>query len=602
MTQPAARTRLYNYTEYATANPGAPYNAAQHDAEANADIATINQLCTNIGLIQRDDGQLKNQSVHQDAFSTAALALIASNFTPRGLWLTATAYAIGNLVQNGTSSYVCSTAHTSGTFNTDLAAGRWIILGATASSSASSISNTPAGNIAATDVQAAINELDAEKAALAGSSAQVFSVGSATSANHAPRASQVQNNSLFFAVAAGTADAMTATISTGAITALVDGFEVSIRAFGANTLTNPTLNLTLGSTATGALTIINGVTGGALVAGNISGAAHEMLLRYKAGVTSWCLMNPATVSSTNPLFMPLSASIAANALTATLASGAKLDFNDGTSVITSGALTVTASSGSTLGTVSAQASRIWVVAVKNGGTPELALRNNVNGTSVSWPALRSTISTTAEGGLGAADSTQVFYSTTARAAQPWCIVGYIDSTQTTAGTWAQALTLVQGFGPGIPLPGQIVAVTSASNSSRVAATNLIPADDTIPQISEGDSANIDCTLTPTSAANILIADSLCCIGTNGALAAISSMFRDGAANAIRAGATASNTSNTYAQVELHYEAVANTASSTTISIRFGTNSAANGDLNGGGSTRVFGGVNTSYNTLREMQV
>ncbi len=299
MTQPTPRTRLYNFTEYATANPSAPYNAAQHDAEANADVATINQLCTNIGLIQRDDGGIKNGVVHQDAFSTAALALIASTFTPRGTWLTATAYIVGDLVQNGTASYVCATEHTSGTFNTDYSAGKWIILGSTAASSASSIANTPAGNIAATDVQAALNELDGEKALLAGASTQLFSVAAATSANHAPRASQVQNNSLWFAAAAGTADAMTATISTGAITALVDGFEVSIRAVGANTLTNPTLNLTLGSTATGALTIVNGITGDALVAGDIFDADHEMLLRYRASGTKWALMNPTGASPTN---------------------------------------------------------------------------------------------------------------------------------------------------------------------------------------------------------------------------------------------------------------------------------------------------------------
>lgn len=45
---------------------------------------------------------------------------------------------------------------------------------------ASNIGNTPAGNIAATDVQAAINELDAEKAALAGSSGQNFAVNALT--------------------------------------------------------------------------------------------------------------------------------------------------------------------------------------------------------------------------------------------------------------------------------------------------------------------------------------------------------------------------------------------------------------------------------------
>jgi len=44
---------------------------------------------------------------------------------------------------------------------------------------------TPAGNIAASDVQAALAELDTEKAALAGSSAQVFSVAAATVADHA---------------------------------------------------------------------------------------------------------------------------------------------------------------------------------------------------------------------------------------------------------------------------------------------------------------------------------------------------------------------------------------------------------------------------------
>jgi hypothetical protein len=44
---------------------------------------------------------------------------------------------------------------------------------------------TPAGNIAATDVQAALAELDTEKADLAGSSAQVFSVAAATVDDHA---------------------------------------------------------------------------------------------------------------------------------------------------------------------------------------------------------------------------------------------------------------------------------------------------------------------------------------------------------------------------------------------------------------------------------
>lgn len=46
-------------------------------------------------------------------------------------WLTTTAYAIGDLVSQGGSKYYCTTAHTSGTFATDLAAGKWALLPAT---------------------------------------------------------------------------------------------------------------------------------------------------------------------------------------------------------------------------------------------------------------------------------------------------------------------------------------------------------------------------------------------------------------------------------------------------------------------------------------
>lgn len=55
----------------------------------------------------------------------------------------------------------------------------WVTLPA---ATAAAISNTPAGNIAATTVQAAIDELDAEKAALAGSTTQGFSASTVNGA------------------------------------------------------------------------------------------------------------------------------------------------------------------------------------------------------------------------------------------------------------------------------------------------------------------------------------------------------------------------------------------------------------------------------------
>jgi len=145
---------------------------------------------------------------------------------------------------------------------------------------------------------------------------------------------------------------------------------------------------------------------------------------------------------------PISASVGSSALTisasdlslefrsATLASGA-VSFVEGTPA------NLVISSGSTLGTVSGQQSRIVVLALNNAGTIELAAVNISGGNDLSETGL---ISTTAEGGAGAADSANVIYSTTARSNVPFRVIGYVESTQATAGTWATAPSTIQGYG------------------------------------------------------------------------------------------------------------------------------------------------------------
>ena len=109
----------------------------------------------------------------------------------------------GGIYSKGSPSVVSGTTIQSAAYNTtiddlvtDANAARPISAGGTGAANAAdartnlgiSATNTPftpAGNIAATNTQAAIAELDTEKAALAGSSAQVFSVAAATVADHA---------------------------------------------------------------------------------------------------------------------------------------------------------------------------------------------------------------------------------------------------------------------------------------------------------------------------------------------------------------------------------------------------------------------------------
>jgi hypothetical protein len=102
--------------------------------------------------------------------------------------------------------------------------------------------------------------------------------------------------------------------------------------------------------------------------------------------------------------------------------------------------------------VSATQSRIVVLALDNAGTIELAVVNISGGTNLDETTL---ISTTAEGGAGAADSATVVYSTTARTSLPFRVVGYVESTQATAGTWATAPSTIQGYG------GQALAAMSS---------------------------------------------------------------------------------------------------------------------------------------------
>lgn len=63
------------------------------------------------------------------AAASAAAAAAAQNtiLKPKGQWLTATAYVLGDLVYQSGSQYECIQAHTSGTFATDLSAAKWRI-------------------------------------------------------------------------------------------------------------------------------------------------------------------------------------------------------------------------------------------------------------------------------------------------------------------------------------------------------------------------------------------------------------------------------------------------------------------------------------------
>lgn len=143
----------------------------------------------------------------------------------------------------------------------------------------------------------------------------------------------------------------------------------------------------------------------------------------------------------------ISASVASNALTLTI-NPTSLDFR--ASTLTSGtvntrsvgsAISLVVTSGATLGTTNAVAARLAILAIDNAGTVELAVCNLKGCPNLDETTLISTTAMSAS-----ASSTGVIYSTTARTGVPFRVVGFVDITEATAGTWATPPTKVQGAG------------------------------------------------------------------------------------------------------------------------------------------------------------
>ncbi|MBY0391853.1 MAG: hypothetical protein K2Q27_01160 [Novosphingobium sp.] len=130
MAQPTGYSRQYDFTGFSSNYPSDQQPGVQIDAEFNAVKTTLDGTLTNLALIQRDDGRLANASVSLEQVTTDLIAYFSASslWTIRGAWLTTTVYAVNNVVTYSGSTYICVTAHTSGTFATDLAAGKWVTI------------------------------------------------------------------------------------------------------------------------------------------------------------------------------------------------------------------------------------------------------------------------------------------------------------------------------------------------------------------------------------------------------------------------------------------------------------------------------------------
>ena len=279
-------------------------------------------------------------------------------------------------------------------------------------------------------------------------------------------------------------------------------------------------SLSIGGTAA-KTNALNNTTASVDVSASAAPTTGQILTATSGTAATW-----QTNSGATSKIQPITASTATSALTVTL-NPTILDFRSAT--LTSGtvntvsiasAISVIVPSTIPLATVSAQQSRLVLVALYNAGTPVLGITNLAGGTNLDETTLVTTIpiaqtstftgaiavttgtltlSATGTGtfalgqslagtgvpsgtfvkalltgSLGAAASTYStniitavastamtgtagigIYSTSAITSSPFRVVGYVESTQATAGTWATAPSTLQGYG------GQALAAMSS---------------------------------------------------------------------------------------------------------------------------------------------
>lgn len=170
--------------------------------------------------------------------------------------------------------------------------------------------------------------------------------------------------------------------------------------------------------------------------------------------------------------LPVAGTVSGNALTATL-NPCIIDFRNPaasngsvSSRIVTTAKSVVIPSGATLGTASGVKSSIVILALD---VPSIGVEIAVFNTAGLILDESSFISTTAIS--ASSDSANVAYSTTARTNVPFRIVGFIESTQATAGTWATTPSKVQG-GYALAASTILSTIDSVAASRQPLSANL----------------------------------------------------------------------------------------------------------------------------------
>lgn len=144
---------------------------------------------------------------------------------------------------------------------------------------------------------------------------------------------------------------------------------------------------------------------------------------------------------------------------------------------------------------------------------------------------------------------------------------------------------------------RLAQVVSYSTNAYASGSTVIPVDDTIPQITEGDQY-LSLSITPTNAASTLEITVEATFGSPSSVWISSALFVVGTADAIRSRLGYLNSAATVLPLDMTHSVSAGSTTARTYTVRAGAHTAATVGINGS-SSRIQGGALTSKITIKE---
>jgi hypothetical protein len=159
--------------------------------------------------------------------------------------------------------------------------------------------------------------------------------------------------------------------------------------------------------------------------------------------------------------------------------------------------------------------------------------------------------------------------------------------------------------PEVTIPGvvfgntrPVAQVVTFQTGAVATGSTIMPRDDTIPQITEGDQY-MSLAITPVDATSTLEIDIVFCYAASTGNHCVAALFQDSVVNALAAVTTLAGSAGVNGQMTLKHIMTAGTTSTTTFKLRAGCEVSATLTFNGSGGARLLGGVMASRITIKE---